>query len=73
MGHRLAEARRAAGLSQRALAKKLGVSKAMVSMLEGGFRTPRGDLLMRLARTLDVSAESLMPPPDDAPAPASNE
>ena len=61
MGRKLAAARKAAGLSQQALADATGVSKAMISMMEGGFRTPRIDLLVRLAAALDVPPADLLP------------
>lgn len=56
-----AEARRSAGLSQEALAQLLGVSKATISMLECGQRTPKVDFLVRLASALKVPAHSLLP------------
>ena len=42
-------ARTAAGLSQRALAERAGVTQAMVSRLESGARLPRLDTLLALA------------------------
>lgn len=66
MGKRLADARRAAGLTQEQLAARLGVSQATVAMYEAGMRTPPGPALVAMARILGVAAESLI----DADPPA---
>jgi transcriptional regulator with XRE-family HTH domain len=58
-GRRLREARERAGLSQAALAAACGCSGAYVSRLEIGGRTPSLQLLRRLGRRLDVSADYL--------------
>lgn len=42
------------GLSQRALAKRLGVTQPQVARLEAGEHNPTIDTLARLAQTLDV-------------------
>jgi transcriptional regulator with XRE-family HTH domain len=50
-------ARKAAGLSQRALAERAGVTQAMVSRLESGARLPRLDTLLALAEATDCVLE----------------
>lgn len=62
MGERLALARAAKGMTQRAFAAQLGVSPATIAMYERGLRTPPGPVLIAMARLLGVSAESLLPP-----------
>jgi transcriptional regulator with XRE-family HTH domain len=58
-GTRIAEARSRAGLSQRALADRSGVSQATLSRMEAGTRTPKmGDLLV-LARAIGCSVAEL--------------
>jgi ribosome-binding protein aMBF1 (putative translation factor) len=42
------------GLSQAALAKRLGVSQPVVARLEGGEHTPTWETLSRLAREMNV-------------------
>jgi transcriptional regulator with XRE-family HTH domain len=56
---RLAEAREAAGLSQYALAKRSGVSKQALSLLELGQRQPSWETVQRLCLALGASYESL--------------
>jgi transcriptional regulator with XRE-family HTH domain len=69
VGRKLAQARRAAGLSQEALARLVGVSKATISMIECGLRMPKVDLLVRLAAALSVPPETLLPDvPETRPA-----
>jgi transcriptional regulator with XRE-family HTH domain len=48
-------ARARAGLTQRQLASRLGVTQAYLSMLERGLRLPSAALARRLARELDLS------------------
>lgn len=58
VGRRLSEARRAKGLSQRALSFP-GCTAAYISRIEAGERVPSYQLLVELARRLDVSASYL--------------
>lgn len=51
-GQRVEAARARAGLSQRALAKKSGVSQATLHRIEQGTRTPKMPELIALARAL---------------------
>ena len=56
IGARIREARIRRGLSQEALADRLGVSKAAVSGWETGKSRPFGSRLAQLAETLGVDA-----------------
>lgn len=62
MGERLRLARRAAGFSQRELAKRIGVSAMAISKYERGLATPRSDVLLRLARALNLRVDALLRP-----------
>ena len=59
LGDVLRERRRALGLTQRALAKKLGVKGSHVAYLESGQRKPSLALLGRLADKLGVDGQRL--------------
>lgn len=50
----LARARREAGLSQTALAKKVGTGQAVISRIESGAMSPTLDMVSRLARGLGM-------------------
>lgn len=52
--------RKAVGLSQSALATRVGTSQSTISQLENGTRAPSFDLLSRLAESLDVSQAYLL-------------
>ncbi|WP_346839831.1 helix-turn-helix transcriptional regulator [Microbulbifer sp. SAOS-129_SWC] len=58
-GARMAELRRARGMSQEDLADLLGVSVETVSHIERGIHGPRFDLLEGIARTLGVEPREL--------------
>lgn len=60
MGERIRAARADTGLSQRALAERLGVSAAAVAQWELGTGLPATERLGMLAETLDVSADWLL-------------
>lgn len=49
-----------AGLTQKQLADKLGVSKNAVSYYEKSLRCPSSDILIRIARVFRVSADFLL-------------
>ena len=57
---RLADRRRAAGLTQEELAEKLGVSRQAVSKWECSESSPDTDNLISLARLYDVSLDDLL-------------
>lgn len=57
LGVRLRSLRSAAGLDQKALAARLGITHTMVSKYEGGRKTPSTAMLDRLAAALDLSPD----------------
>lgn len=57
LGERIKLARRAAGLSIRELASRVGVSAQAISKYERGLDIPRSGVLLRLAGALDVKIE----------------
>ncbi len=59
-GKKLAEARRAAGLTQQELADKAGVHISHVQRIEAGTSQPTVDVLKRLAEALQVSIDLLV-------------
>jgi transcriptional regulator with XRE-family HTH domain len=66
LGRRLAALRKERGLTQTDLAKKLGTAQAVISDYERGKLRPNPEILVRLAKVLDVSADELLglrPPP----------
>lgn len=56
----LAEARRAKGLSQRELAKKVGLAYSSISMYECGLRDPSTTKFRKMAELLEVPMEQLV-------------
>ena len=60
IAERLAARRRLAGLSQEALAEKLGVSRQAVSKWENGTSDPSTVNLLALAKLYGVSADELL-------------
>lgn len=58
----LKEAREAAGLTQDALARELGVGRSTVAMWETGEALPRAGKLPELARILGCSVDDLLGP-----------
>ncbi len=63
-GERLAAARQAAGFSQVALAKKLGIDRTLVRHNERKVADPKLNFLIRCCAALDLSLDELV----DAPA-----
>ncbi len=59
--------REARGLSQVALAERVGLSRQSVSAIEAGRATPAVDVALRLARALDCRVEELFGEPPAAP------
>ena len=55
----VASAREDAGLSKTAAAKQLGVSLALISMIESGRRNARPELIDAMAKLYDCEADSL--------------
>ncbi len=61
IGERIFEARKMSGLSAALLGEKAGLSKAIVSMLEGGQReNPHVNTVSAIAKVLGVSVEWLI-------------
>lgn len=60
LGVRLTDLRKRNGLSQEALAEKMGVSRQAVSKWERGESTPDTDTLIELSRLYSVSLDSLV-------------
>ncbi len=59
-GNVLRKAREKRGLSQTALAEKVGVHRVTIAYLESGARQPSMDLLQRLAKALKVKLPDLL-------------
>jgi len=53
----LIDARQEAGLTQRELAERIGVSQAVIARFESGENSPRVDTLARVADALDYDVE----------------
>ena len=70
-GQHLVALREAAGLTQQALAGKLGVHPSNIGFWERWNKPPRGDIIPRLADALGVSVDELLgtTPPKSRPAP----
>lgn len=64
LGQRIAEARRATGLSQEAFAAKAGLHRTYQGMLERGERNPTVENLLRVCAALGVKPGHLL---DDLP------
>lgn len=67
IGQRIRVTRTATGLSQAALAARIGTSQGHVSQWEDGRKTPSAKYLVRLARALNVSADWLLGLPNRTP------
>jgi transcriptional regulator with XRE-family HTH domain len=59
-GTRLATLRKAAGITQTALAAEIGISQRMMAYYEGPTAQPPANLLPAMARALGVSIEALL-------------
>jgi len=60
LGEELGKARRAAGLTQEALALDAHVDRSYISELEHDKKSPTVDMLFRLCKVLGVRASELM-------------
>lgn len=60
LGLRIALCRKARGMSQAALAKRLGVSPSAVGMYEQGRREPSCDILIALSHEFNVTIDYLL-------------
>lgn len=68
IGDRLREERVKAGISQRELARRLGVSPSLISQLESGVSKPSVGTLYAIVTELDVSLDRLIRGSDYPPA-----
>lgn len=66
IGDRIREERLRAGLSQRELARRLGVSPSLISQLESGHSNPSVATLYAIVNELDLSLDHLVRGPDYA-------
>ena len=60
LGERIASVRRARGFSQAELARRLKISASAMGMYEQGRREPSVQILVALARELDVTTDFLL-------------
>lgn len=60
-GKRVVQARRRAGLTQKQLGTRAGVTQQTISSIERGKGMPRDDLKLRIARALEVDPGELFP------------
>ena len=59
LGAFIRDQRRNARLSLRSLSERTGISNPYLSQIERGLRKPSADILQRVARALQVSAETM--------------
>jgi putative transcriptional regulator len=59
LGNRLLELRSAHGLTQAALAEKVGVSRKTINTVENGIFIPSALLALKIARSLERSVEDV--------------
>ena len=67
LGDNLRELRRRAGWSQYQLEAACGISQARISLIENGWRRPKGDEVTRLAEIFGVANDEIAPAVDEAP------
>jgi transcriptional regulator with XRE-family HTH domain len=60
LGKRIANLRRKAGLSQAALANRLGISAGAIGMYEHGRREPPLDIIVKLSAIFEVTTDYLL-------------
>ncbi|MEP3107444.1 MAG: helix-turn-helix transcriptional regulator [Hyphomicrobiales bacterium] len=60
LGTNLREARKAAGLSQEALALEIGIDRTYISGIERGVRNPSLDVIVKLAERVGVEPGRLL-------------
>jgi transcriptional regulator with XRE-family HTH domain len=59
VGEFIRQQRERADLSLRRLAERAGISNPYLSQIERGIRKPSAEILMRISRALEISAETL--------------
>lgn len=62
IGEKIKEYRKLKGLTQKELAKKIGMGDTTIANYEKGFRTPKKNTLFKLAKAFDISIDDLFPP-----------
>ena len=60
IGKRLSRLRKERGLTQKELAKKIGITHNLVSDYETGRSAPNGEMVVRLALTLNVTSDEIL-------------
>ena len=60
VGERIRAARKEAGLTQKQLGEKLGVSAAMIGQYETGVRNPKLGTLKKIANALEIDLLTLI-------------
>lgn len=60
LGTAIWTARKARGMTQEALAERVNITVSHLKHIESGHRKPSVELLFQLARTLDLSLDSLI-------------
>jgi transcriptional regulator with XRE-family HTH domain len=70
IGDRLRDERTKAGISQRELARRLGLSPSLISQLESGLSKPSVGTLYAIVTELDLSLDKLLRGADHSPATA---
>ena len=60
VGKAIAEARKKAGMTQVELAKAIGVTQSQIANWESGWRNPKLEALMKIAKALGIDVTSLM-------------
>ena len=60
LGSRISELLNKSGMTQRELAEKIGVTEVTLSRYITGKRTPKGPLIVKIAKALDVPVEHLI-------------
>ena len=58
-GERIERARKAAKVTQRQLAERIGKTKSAIANYESGYRDPNGQTIAAIADALDVTVQSL--------------
>jgi transcriptional regulator with XRE-family HTH domain len=69
IGDRLRDERTKAGISQRELARRLGLSPSLISQLESGLSKPSVGTLYAIVTELDLSLDKLLRGADHSPSP----
>lgn len=62
IGSKIRAARKKAGLKQKELAKKIGVTESRISQYENGSQRPRVDTIQKIAEGLNISPFDLLGP-----------